>query len=697
MATLETLRQKGGILVAVFIGFALLAFIMMDFMREESSMFSASQNEVANINGTSVNIQEYQNRLNEVEEYTKLNHGVSSLSEDEIHMIRDRTWNQLVSQTILEEQYKQLGVHVTSEELMNMLTGKNIHPAIRQHPLFANPQTGLFDPDQVRNFLMVRQQDHIAYFYWMMLEQDLINGKLYEKYTSLIKKGMYIPSVWTDSELYSGSKMVDFEYIVARFTSVDDEEVIVNEREINKYYRENQNNYRQEASRDIEYLVFSIEATEEDRNAAQTWINNMLNDFSKSDIDPIQFVNLNSDEPFIDRNYKASELSSRLENFVKQASVGDIDGPYLENESYKITRLAAINLLPDSVRARHILLQEATLEESNKLADSLIQQIKSGSNFAMLARQYSVDQGSAINGGDLGWFTEGMMVKPFNDAVFEGKVGDIEKVETQYGIHIINIQQQGPRIPKYQIATLARNINYSSKTYQDVYSRVARFIAVNNTPEKFNEAAEEENITKRFGRNLKENDRNVGTLENSRELVRWAFESSVGSLSAPFEFGDQFVIAHLISATEEGIQALTEVKSQIERRLINDKKAALLKENLIQKINEGTNMETIAQSMDLTVQTAKDITFSSYQVPGAGVEPALVSLAVHSPINEISKPVIGNNGVYIVKVISQEENEAEENTVLNNINQNINTKVDYQLMDYLINEAKIVDNRSRFY
>ncbi|MCA1744404.1 MAG: SurA N-terminal domain-containing protein [Bacteroidales bacterium] len=697
MATLEKIRSKGGVLVAIAVGLALFAFIMMDFMSSGGSMFSGNQMEVANINGTSINIQEFQNKVSEMEEFNKLNQGASTLSEEEVYRLREQTWNQLVNQTLLEEQYQEIGLNVTSDELMDMVTGKNIHPAIQQHPLFANQQTGAFDKQQVVNFLLSKNQDPTAYFYWMVMEEQLMNERLFNKYSALLKKGMYIPQLWKDSEISARSQQADFDFVVARFTSIPDSAVSVTENEIKAYYDKNKQLFEQESSRDIEYITFNIEPTEADRQATSEWIDEMLVNFESPEVDPIQFVNLNSDEPFLGRNQRPTELSAQIESFATNAQVGEVYGPYLEGDSYKATRLVAINNLPDSVRARHILVRSDSMEATNKLADSLFVLANRGADFADLARRYSDDQGSAINGGDLGWFGEGMMVKPFNDAAFQGKTGDIVKVESQFGVHILHIQQQSNPTPKYQIATLAREISYSSKTYQDIYSKATKFAAMNNTPEKFNKAVEEENLTKRFGRSIGENDRAVSGLESSRELVRWAYEAKTGTLSPVFEFGDRFVFAHLLSANEKGIRSLQAAKPQIERELIANKKAELLLAQMGEKVEAGANLETIAQQMNATVQSAENITFASFQVPGAGVEPALVAAAVNTPLNQVSKPVKGNNGVYVVKVNNIETIEVSPENVVNELNQNLTMKVDYQLVESMREKAEIVDRRPQFY
>jgi peptidyl-prolyl cis-trans isomerase D len=697
MATLERIRSKGGVLVAVMIGFALLAFILTDLLSSGTSIFQRSQMEIAEIDGESVSIQEFQARVSEMEEYTRLNSGESSLGEEMVNRLREQAWNQMVNEIILGEKYEELGIEVTSAELVEMVTGSEVHPMIRQ--LFSNPQTGAFDKQQVVNFLRSKQYDPTANFYWTFVEDQLINERLFSKYSSLFGKGFYVTNQWIENEANARSNKVDFNFLVKRITSIDDDEVSVSESEIKAYYNENIDEFRQEASRDIEYLTFDVEPTKEDRENTRERLLEMKDDFSSPDIDVAQFVRINSDVPFNPRYMKPEALDPEIRDFVTTASEGDVYGPYFEDETFKLTRLVDVAQVPDSVRARHILLRNnpQNPDEADQLADSLINLLNNGADFEELARQYSEDQGSAINGGDLGWFRQGQMVKPFNDACFFGEEGDIVKVESQFGIHIIHIMDKGIPSTKYQLATLGREVTYSSKTYQDVYSEATRFAALNNTQEKFNKAIEEQNLTKKYGRNLQKNDRNVGNLESPRQMVKWAFEAEKGDMSPIFEFGDQFVIAVLTNITEEGDMPLSEVRNRIERQLINEKKKEKLIEQLKEQKESGKSLEEIAEAVDGEIQSASDITFNSFQVTGAGVEPALVSLAVYSPVNQFSGPAAGNNGVYLVQVTNKEEVEVDKEQVKRQLVNSLNQRVSYQLLQTIRDNAEIVDNRSNFY
>jgi len=696
MATLQMIRNKAGVLVAVIIGIALFAFIFTSFFKSGSSFFKSSQQQVADIDGKSVSIQEYQALIDEQEEFAKLQSGKTSLTEAETNKIQDQVWNQLVFETLLKEKTDELGLKVTSEELLTMVTGRNVHPIIRQ--IFTNPQTGVFDQAQLIAFLKQKDKDPKASFFWNFIEKQIIFQRINEKYTTLLKKGMYITSAQADQEAKARSRKVDFNFIAKRYSSIPDSSVLIADADIEKYYNENINDFKQDATRDIEYVTFAVTPSEEDKKMALEWITKAKEVFGAENTDAVQYVKMNSDAPFIDRYFKPEQLSTRLQDFVKTAKVGDVYGPYLEKDAYKLTRLIDIKMMPDSVKARHILLRTgASIDVLNAKADSLIALLNKGADFATIARSNSEDPGSAINGGDLGWFRDGTMVKPFNDACFNGKKGDIIKVESQFGVHIIEIQALGKLTKKYKLATLVRDITYSSKTYQDVYSKATKFAALNNTPEKFNKAIDEENLIKRYGRGIKTTDRTIGTLKSPRQLIRWAFENEVGTISPIYEFGDDFVIAVLTGKTEKGTAPLKSVKNQIKRELLKEKKAEKLLADVTKDKNGVSDIGQLAEKLNVNVQNAEGVTFSDQQVAGAGIEPALVALATNSKKDVLSGPVKGINAVFVVNVTNEAKVNIDPKAEKAQLQQSTNYKVDYRIFDALKNAAEITDNRIRFY
>jgi len=325
--------------------------------------------------------------------------------------------------------------------------------------------------------------------------------------------------------------------------------------------------------------------------------------------------------------------------------------------------------------------------------------INKGADFADLARKNSKDNGSAINGGDLNWFKEGSMVKPFNDACFNGKKGDVVKVQSQFGVHIIEIQAVGKLVTKYNIATLGREVKYSTKTYQQIYSNANKFAATNNTADKFKEGIKTDNLTPRFA-TLKATDRNVSGLEGSRRLVQWAFESGVNDMSPTiYEFGNQFVIAVVTEAVEEGYQNVGDaaVKSTIKSILANDKKAEMIMKKFTDNTASSQSLSSLAQKMDSRVQSAVGINFGSFQVAGAGMEPALIALASLSDVDKISIPVKGNQGVYVVKVTSEAISDTPDVDNTKAQMESINSNKAYRLAPSIREKAEIEDERLKYF
>jgi peptidyl-prolyl cis-trans isomerase D len=695
MATLERIRNKAGILITAFIGLALLAFVLTDLLQPGKSMFGSAENEIGKIDGAPLMAEDFQNQYQALEEWTRLQYQRSSLDENTTNRLHDQAWEQMIRENLLAKEYEKLGIVVTDLEMLSQISGKNAHAAIQQ--MFTDPQTGVFSQQAAAESYKRRRENPTATFFWDYMIYQIKNERLYNKYSSLLKKGMYVNSVQVKNEVSSKSQNVDFEYVVKRYTALSDSSITVSDSEIKNYYAKNKENYKQEESRDVQYVTFDVTPSEADNQAVRDLVTKAKESFSNPKTDAALFINRGSDNaPYNARNQKLDDVPANLRGFAETAQLGEVYGPYFEGNAYKLTRLVAVKQLPDSVKARHILISSQT-PNAAKTADSIFALAKSGKDFAELARTNSQDPGSAINGGDLGWFNEGMMVKPFNDACFEGDKGDLVKVETQFGWHIINIQDKGKPVSKYELATYVKNVVYSQKTYNDIYAQANQFASENDTFEKFEKAIKEKNLSPRFGREIKANDRRIGTLESPRQLVKWAFDADKGEMSPIFEMGNQFVLASLIGSKEQGTAAVNDVKDQIKAELIKEKKAETLLAELNKAAQGSQRISDVAQKTGLQVQTATEINFASFQVPGAGFEPALVALATSSKPNTVSKAVKGENGVFVVSVTNQSNGSATAESEKAQLAQATQYKVDYKAFDALKAKAEIKDNRIKFY
>ena len=702
MATLEKIRNRAGLLVSIIIGMALLAFVLGDLFKSGQSLFTNSQYEIANIAGKSIPFKEFQKDVEDLTEITKIQYQKSSLDPSTLDNIRNQVWQRMVQDYVMKSQYKKLGLAVSGDELFDLIQGRNPHPIIKQ--LFTNPETGVLNRSALLNFLRQVEQegaDSQQKTYWLFIENEILSEREMTKYDNLIKKGLYVTKIDKERKFSETHTQADFNYIVQYFNSVSDSAVTVDESDLKKYYEEHKNEYKQEKSRDIKYVTFEVIPSEKDNQAAKKWIDDIKPDFEKvSDVK--QFVNLNSDVPYNDQNFKDGELPELLNKEMFDAKVGFVYGPYFENNAYKLAKLAEINYLPDSVKARHILLQanQNNVRQVYAMADSLKNLIEHGADFAKLAKEYSVDA-TARNGGDLGWFHEGAMVKSFSDSCFYGKVGDVKIVPSQYGIHVVQILKQSKPVKKVQVGILVRNVVPSDVTDQVYYSKASEFAGVNNTYEKFNNAVKKENLVVHDANNLHPMDKTINGLESPRELVKWAFNADLHDVSKVFKFDEKYVVATVVDVRKKGFASFDEKKAEIQVAVLKEKKAQKITDGLKAILSGVTSIDALADKLQTSVNTALGVRFDSRTVGDAGIEPDIAAASVNVLPNKLSTPVEGNSGIFVLDVTKLDKptpptgyNYMLETSILE---KNYAARANYEPFQALKDMADIDDNRAKFY
>ncbi len=701
MATLEKIRNRAGIGITIIIGLALAAFVLGDAVKSGSSIMRGNQQEIAKIAGKSVDFKEFQKKVDDLSDIYKLNSGSTSLDQKTVEQIREQTWMSLVRNYTMKDIYENLGIGVTSNELFDLVQGDNPHAIIQS--LFRDPKTGVVNKQALIQFLKYQQTNSSGpeHNYWLFVENQIIEERAFTKYNNLVTKGLYTTNEEARFSLEGKNKKVNIEFVGKPFSAVSDSSVKVSQSEVEKYYADHKEKFKQEATREIEYVTFPVVASKSDEDKVIKWINDIKPEFAGVE-DPGAYVNINSDKQFDPSFYKQSELSPTLAAFAFSGKAGDIYGPYKEGQSWKLCKIQKFEDLPDSVNARHILIRVASqpeLAKAKATADSLKRVLTMGGDFAALARKYSNDEGSAAKGGELGWFRRGMMVKPFEDAAFFGKVNEIQVVNSQFGVHIIQVSKRGITAKNVQLATIVRNIEPSSQTYQQTYSVASKFAAENRDIKSFDETVTKQGLNKRLA-SLQEADKDVAGLENSRILVRAVFKSDIGkpvisSEGTPiFELGSQFVIAMLSSTQDKGYSTLNYAKPTIELAIRKEKKAEQLKE----KMSGKTDLNAIASLLGTKVGQAQDINFESYNIPGLGIEPALAGAAAVLETGAVSKPVVGQNGVYVVKATAV--NKGTNNDVAAEKFQNkmaLGYRVSVQAFDALKENAGVLDKRAKFY
>ncbi len=705
MSTLQFLREKAGVLVAGVIGLSLFLFVVSDFFGRGRGQRIKQKKyyEIGQIGGEYISYQDYELRLQNLLEIYKLS-GRSNVDEATNESLREQTWQQMVREKILDPQYKKLGLGVSTEEVDDLVLGNNPHQIVQQ--LFTDQQTGTFNKSFLVNFLKQTESDETAKKYWLFFENEIVNDRTNTKYNNLVSKGLYVTSKQAEFDKSIGSNTVDFSYVLKNFASVPDSSIRIYQSDLEAYYAKHKENYKRTALRDIEYVTFDVVPSDDDIKQTEQWINRTKEDFATAP-DPVDFINLSADTRYVGNYVPLSSIKENLKDFVKKEDLKSIFGPYIEEGSYKLAKLIAFGDRPDSVHVRHILLstgKNRTLDMAKHQADSLIKLIKAGTPFETLVMANSDDQGSAKIGGDLGWFPEGRMVLPFNNACFTGKKGEIITAETTFGIHIIEILAQSKETRKYNVGYIDRKIAAGSLTNQKAYGEASQFAGTNDTYDKFIKTIATKGLNKRVASSVSPQQKTLPGLDNPRSLIMSLFQAEKGKIildnsqQAVFEVGGKYVVAFCTKVQEDGIAPQKDVEVDIRFALLKEKKAELISAEFNKNNGSGKTIDQIAQAMGLTVQEATKINFRSYTVQGAGTEPTLIAAASVAKQGVLTGPVTGNNGVYMLAANNVTATQGEDLKLLHDrLKSTFQMRGTYEAYEALRKDANIIDKRYKFY
>lgn len=712
MATLEKIRNKAGLLVIV-VGLALFAFIIGDFLNSGSTYFRQSQETIADVDGEVVKIQDYQSRIDEMVEMYKNQSGQNSLPEEYMSQIRENVFETMVREIVLGGQTDKLGLTVSSEELFDMVQGENISPLIQQMPMFVNQQTGVFDKTALLNFLKTIENDNLSSFtaeeqaqlikaknFWLFWEKNIKQQRLEQKYATLLGKAIAVNSIDAKEIFNETAENSDLEYVMQAYASIPDSSITVSDSEVKKLYNERKDLYKQKETKVIKYISVDILPSKEDHDNVSTDIEKLKDEFLTT-ANVADMVNENSDVPYMDVYFSESAFDPEMKAFALKAEIGEVYGPAFSDNKYRMFKLIDKKTAPDSVKVSHIMLANNQNEASVKsLVDSLKNVIKSGADFAELAKQYSTDQ-AAENGGELGWFTEISAQRgigdEFKNVIFSAPVGEVQEVKTMYGTHLVKVTDKTSNVAKYKVADIDMAVSPSSKTYSNIYNELNHFIASNNTVAKMDTAAKTAGYNLLSNVSLTTDNQAVDNIKNSRQVVRWAFKSDKGDISEIFECDDKFVVAVVQGTMKEGYRSVDAVASLLKAEIINEKKAEKIAADLLAK--NASDIQQYASAMGSKVDSVKFVNFGTRRITGVGVEPKLNALVSITEVGKISEPVKGNNGVYIFKVYDRvkDAKEYDETAEIKAVESSNAYRFSFQAIQSLMNDAKIKDTRIRYY
>lgn len=711
MAVIGKIRQRSGLLIGI-IGLSIVGFLIMDVSQSQSSALVGGRSDtVGEVNGEEIKYAEFEKKYEENVKSQEEQMRGQPLSDDMRNYMRTMTWDQMVNDAIFNKVYEKLGITVTDEELSELATGENVHPYIVQN--FSNPQTGQFDPQNVRLFLQQLDKDQpgaepgTTRKQWLRFEQGIKKAQFEKKYENLITKGLGVPTWQSEMAYNDQNRAVDFKYVQLPYTDVNDADVKVTDEDLKKYIDEHAAAFkRDEETRKIQYVTFDINPSAADSAATVAFLEEKRAEFAKGEkiSDDSMFVKIYSEQPFTDVYFTADQLTSAVKDSFFALPVKSIVGPFVENGSYKLAKISDRKGISDSVRVRDITISFAnitTQEQANvKLLqiDSIYKAIDSlGGDFAAFAATFSDDAISKGQGGNIGWVKQNQKEKFYNDLIFyRGVKGKTYRVASQQenAWHIIQIVEDKPSKTGVLLTYLSREIVPSPDTEKDVYGRATAFAADNQGADKYKENAKKLNV-KSVG-DLKADGFQVQGLQgNARDLVKWAFKAEKNAVSSIITVGNKHVVALLEDVQPKGVATVDAVRDQVKALVTREKKAEIL----AKKITDAgaANADALAAKLGKPAMAADKATFTNPAMGGT-YEPKVVATALNLPAGKLSAPVQGNAGVYAVQTIAVTEpaKVSDYTMYAMQLKQQIGAKA-RGAADAQKKLAKIEDNRTDFF
>ncbi len=665
MASLQKIRNHGALLIAI-VGLAMLAFILGDFLNSGSSFFHRNRENVGVIEGQKIHYTEYEAAKEQLTEVYKIESGRSDFDEEMSTQIRNQVWNMMLMDYTLRAQAKKIGMDITQDELSELCIGENVHQLISGRRAFAD-ENGQFSRDIVINLLQAINQEgedaeqnanlKQAKTYWLYWEKAVRISYMQEKYMALMQHLFKANSLEAEFAFDARQKGVSAEYVMQPYFAVADSLVKVSEGDIKKLYKQHKPEYKQTPNRAIKYIAFDIVPSEDDFKAAEELLTRLQDEFKTAE-DVSLVVNTNSDIMYDGRDYSEETVPAQFKDFAfaKGAKAGQCTDILFENNTYAMARIMQAGYsLPDSVELKAI-----------------------------------------VEGGEdqeLGWFKAADLPKNIAEPAFAGKRGGRFTVAQGMGEQTYEIMELGKPTPKVKLAILAREVTPSSKTYSAIYNQAKQFIVTNNNAEALEAAAQEAGMAVVPQYNLTATTDKIGQLKASRPIVRWAFDAKEGQVSDVFECGQQFVIAALTEVNDGEYRPLDAVRAELTYEATNNAKAAYVAKQLkgIEKIEDAVEI------LNQPLQSVERVSLADSRFGNAGMEPAVIGKTLTLAENELSEPIQGNMGVFVVKA-GAANNTAEKMNVEAEKAQLASrfAYVPYQAVQLMETNAKVEDNRANF-
>ena len=698
MAVLEKIRVKFGVAASIIIALGLLSFIIDPSELSSAFQSMSSKNDVGKIGGKSISYTDFQEDVQRMTTVNELISGTSASSSEQQDQIRNATWQNLVYRYLFNKNARNAGIHVGEEEIVDLTTGANLSPLVFQNPIFLD-ENGNFSKEQLVNFIQTIPSDQTGQLrlYWNYLQESIMNQQYAEKYNSLFTAASGMNALQLRNAIAENNNTTDVNFVMVPYSYATDSTIVITDAEIKEYFNSRKQLFRQQASRDMEYVVYEVVPSAKDIENTSNEINALVPEFEAT-TNVRSFLVKNSDRSFDDRWYKPGELStvsSDVDSFVWGDSKAPVSDVFRTGNNFFVAKVVDSKNIPDSVYVKHLLFQG---DDAKHLADSLLPVVAKGENIANLAALYSADKGSAADGelGSIGWMTQNYMI-PGLESVMTAEIGKPYILNSQYGTHIVLVTKRTTPIAKKQVAILQKEALASKETFNEWYNKANKFAtAAAGSYDNYRKAVDTLGVYSHPLNNMLESNSVLGSIDNAKEVTRWVYDNKVGKVSPIITIDNNyFIIATVKGIHKEGIADLSDVAPTIRQELYFEKMSEKKKAEVADQIAGMTDLEAIAEKLGASVSTQSGVAFSS--LTSQSVDPKFVGALSVSPEGKICGPVAGGLGVFVYQVTGRDtgafftEDDAkarfdQQNMYLGNY-----------VIPVMMQDADVKDNRARFF